>query len=287
MTIVETISRRRSCRTYDARAIEPEKISILREYLALNRGEPFGSALRFEVMDFKEMEPGELKKLTTYGVIRGARHFMAGAVEKKHPMAMEDFGYCLEKAVLKATSLGLGTCILGGTFRRSGFADRMNMQDDELLPAVTPLGYPRDRRSLVDRMFRAIASSDKRKSRGELFFHGDAGTALDNVSAGQFFMPLECVRLAPSASNKQPWRVIKNKDDETFHFYLKRTPGYEKIVKDIRLQNIDMGIAMCHFDLSAAELGYPGDWTVDEPGIDAAGMEYVASWTARDNKAYR
>lgn len=286
MSVIETIRLRKSCRTYDSRTVEPETIILLQEYLASCSETPFGSALRFEIMDFKEMEPGELKKLTTYGVIRGARYFMAGAVEK-HPMAMEDFGYGLEKAVLKATSLGLGTCILGGTFRRSGFAERMNLGYHELLPAVTPLGYPRDSRSLVDRMFRAVAASDRRKSRQELFFCGHGGTVLDDVRSGRFFTPLECVRLAPSASNKQPWRVIMGTDDGTFHFYLKRTPGYEKIARDIRLQNIDMGIAMCHFDLSAAELGCPGDWTVDDPGLDAAGLEYVASWTARDGASYR
>jgi len=53
-----------------------------------------------------------------------------------------DLGYCLEKVVLEVTALGLGSCWLGGTFRRSRFARRIKLADDELLPVVIPLGYP-------------------------------------------------------------------------------------------------------------------------------------------------
>jgi hypothetical protein len=88
--------------------------------------------------------------------------------------------------------------------------------------------------------------------------------------------------MAPSASNKQPWRIIKGKDQNAFHFYLKRTPGYENIIKDIKLQNVDMGIAMCHFELSAEELGLKGDWSVTDPQIKPNGMEYIVSWIAHD-----
>jgi hypothetical protein len=40
-----------------------------------------------------------------------------------------------------------------------------------------------------------------------------------------------------------------------------------------------MGIAMCHFDLSAKELGLNGDWNVNDPQIKSDGMEYVVSRT--------
>ena len=117
MTIIETITIRKSCRTYSDRAIEPEKLSELRQFLASNIKTPFGSKVRFQLIDFNEMEIGELKNLTTYGVIKGARQFIVGAVEKQ-TKAMEDYGYCMEKNILKATSMGLGTCWLGGTFIR-------------------------------------------------------------------------------------------------------------------------------------------------------------------------
>ena len=278
MTIIETIKTRKSCRTYSNEPIEPGKISELRQFLASNKDTPFGGKVRFQLIDLNELGISELKNLTTYGVIKGARQFIVGTVEKQ-PMAMEDYGYCMEKNILTATSMGLGTCWMGGTFKRSGFADKISIGENELLPVISPVGYSRDKRSVIDRMFRFVAASDKRKLWHELFYLHDTDNVLDDQNTGGFKTPLECVRLAPSASNKQPWRIIKGKGQDAFHFYLKRTPGYENIVKDIKLQNVDMGIAMCHFELSARELGLNGDWNVNDPQIKSDGMEYVVSWT--------
>jgi hypothetical protein len=53
------------------------------------------------------------------------------------------------------------------------------------------------------------------------------------------------------------------------------------------MQRIDMGIAMCHFELSARELGLAGRWAVSEPGIptgDGLG-EYTVSWLDADQSA--
>jgi len=46
------------------------------------------------------------------------------------------------------------------------------------------------------------------------------------------------------------------------------------------MQRLDMGIAMCHFALTADELGLRGAWTVHEPSIDKpdALTEYIATW---------
>lgn len=279
MTMIETIKARKSCRTYSDKPIEPERLAELRQFLASKQEAPFGGKVRFFLLDFNELEIGELKNLTTYGVIKGARQFIAGAVQKQ-PQAMEDFGYCMEKNILKATSMGLGTCWLGGTFKRSGFAGKISLGDDELLPVVSPVGYAGGKRSVVDKIFRFVASSDKRKPWSELFYLHDIHTPLDKEKAGRYETPLECVRMAPSASNKQPWRVIKNRDRNAFHFYLKRTPGYGNIIKDISLQNVDMGIAMSHFELSAKELELKGDWAVNDPQTRSDGTEYVVSWIA-------
>lgn len=278
MTIIESIKTRKSCRTCNNEPIEPGKTAELKKFLASNTRTPFGSKVRFHLLDFNELERSELKNLTTYGVIKGARQFIVGTVEKQ-PGAMEDYGYCMEKNILQATSMGLGTCLLGGTFKRSGFTGKINLGESELLPVISPVGYSSDKRSVVDRVFRFIAASDVRKPWRELFYLHNSDTFLDKEHSGGFDTPLECVRIAPSASNKQPWRIIKGGDQNTFHFYLKRTPGYENIIKDIKLQNVDMGIAMCHFDLSAKELGFAGEWNVNNPQIKSEGMEYIVSWT--------
>ncbi len=51
-----------------------------------------------------------------------------------------------------------------------------------------------------------------------------------------------------------PGELSMNKDRKTFSFYLSRTPGYWH-PQEVSLQDIDMGIAMCHFELTAQRTG--------------------------------
>ena len=272
--MIDAMKRRMSCRTYRATPIEPEGIAVLKRFLDENRQGPLGGKVRFCLVDFGELRQEEIKACGTYGVIRGARWFVVGAVQEG-PRAREDYGYAMERNILQATLLGLGTCWLGGTFRRTGFAERVNLAGTEFLPAVTPIGYAADRRSIVDRVLRFSAGSDKRKPWEDLFFDQHF-RPLKKSAAGPYEIPLECVRCGPSASNKQPWRVLQG--EGRFHFYLERTPGYAGNFGEMKLQNVDMGIALCHFELASSELGLTGLWEIIDPGIDPQGREYIASW---------
>ncbi|MCU0554978.1 MAG: nitroreductase family protein [Syntrophales bacterium] len=270
------IRSRVSCRTYDGRVPDEETKERLRAFFRGNTSGPFGNSLRFALVDLTETERAELKSLGTYGVIKGASLFIAGAV-RKGPRAMEDYGYGMERNILFATSLGLGTCWLGGTLNRAGFARRIGLRGDELMPAVSPVGYPAQKRSLTDRAFRFIAKSDRRKPWPELFFDGRPGNPLSRESAGVLGEALEAVRIGPSASNRQPWRVVR--EGAICHFFLQRTSGYDKMTGEIKLQEVDMGIALCHFEEAAKEAGVPGNWTGARPAFDAGTWEYFLSWT--------
>jgi hypothetical protein len=274
--VAETIKKRSSIRTYDG-AIENEKLHQIQDYLASNVKGPFGNQVRFQLIDVTEAEKSELKQLGTYGLIKGAHLFIAGAVTN-NAQAMEDFGYCMEKNILTATALGLGTCWLGGALNRSTFAIKINASENEVIPAVTPLGYPAEKRTVMDSLVRTIAGSKKRQEFGTLFFLSDQNTPLDKLQCGKYAVPLESVRLAPSASNKQPWRVIKENEHNIFHFYLKENAIYNNMIKGIKIQNLDLGIALCHFELAARELDLTGAWEVKEPKPPADGLKYIASW---------
>ena len=108
-----------------------------------------------------------------------------------------------------------------------------------------------------------------------LFYSGSFDTPLTPERAGTLFDALEAVRLAPSAVNKQPWRVVVCGD--TVHFYEKRSKGYSDGGWDI--QKIDLGIALAHFELAAKESGLSPVLTIADPGIAAApDTEYIASF---------
>ena len=273
---IETIKQRISCRSFDGRPLDDKTKNQLRAFFRENTRGPFGNPLRFELVDLTEAERAELKSLGTYGVVKGASLYIAGAVTRG-ARAMEDYGFGMERNILFATTLGLGTCWLGGTLNRAGFARKIALTPDEQMPAISPVGYSAEKRSLTDRAFRFMAKSDRRKPWEELFFDDRPGNPLVKESAGAFGEALESVRIGPSASNRQPWRIVR--EGATYHFFLQRTPGYDKMLGEIRLQEVDMGIAMCHFELAAGELGVRGSWREAKPSFDAGTWEYVVSWT--------
>jgi len=276
-SIVDIIEQRVSVRTYANKPVEEGKVNQLIGFLDSNVKGPFGNKVKFQLMDLTGIDKEEIKALGTYGIIRNAYLYIVGIV-KKADKAMEDFGYCMEKNILKATELGLGTCWLGGTFNRSNLAQRIGLSASELLPAIAPVGYPGDKKSFADKALRLFAKSKHRKPWEEIFFNGDMDSPLTRDNAGQYQVPLECVRIAPSASNQQPWRIVRDESGKNFHFYLKRTKGYNKLFGGISLQNIDMGIAMCHFELAAKEVGFKGSWDTEKIGPAIEGLEYLVSW---------
>ena len=229
-----------------------------------------------------EQDRNSLRGLGTYGFIKGATGFIVGAVQPGEKN-LEDYGYLMERAILFATDIGLGTCWLGGSFTQSSFAKKISAARNEKMPAVTAIGYIADPDRSNDRI-RQRAGSDYRLPWETLFFHKRFGVPLLPEQADAYAVPLEMVRLGPSASNKQPWRIIK--DGDTWHFYLQRTPGYGSgslafnLLRLADLQRVDMGIAMCHFELTANELGLKGRWVVKEPHLDKPDKltEYIVSW---------
>ncbi len=282
-SMIEAINKRISVRSYADRPIEDDKKKQLINLLQSTNEGPFGHKVRFALVDFSEMDRNEIRNLGTYGFISGAQLFIVSAVKDgfgEIGVAREfvDLGYCFEKIILNATNLGMGTCWLGGTFKRANFAKRANATEDEIVPAISPIGYARDRRTVREVLVRRFANSDQRKPWEELFFEGNLHIPLSGESAGAYAVPLECVRLGPSASNNQPWRVVYQKQQGAFHFYLKRTLGYNKFNGKIDLQLVDMGISMCHFELSAREKGLDGMWEVVKPDLDMGDAEYIATW---------
>ncbi|MBN2147569.1 MAG: nitroreductase family protein [Anaerolineales bacterium] len=280
--ITEIIPRRFSCRQYLEMPINERLLRQLQMFMAGHSSGPFGSVARFQLVATTEDDRSALRGLGTYSFIRGAPAFIVGAVR---PAAkdLEDFGYLTEQIILFATALGLGTCWLGGTFTRSGFSQRINLMQGEIIPAVVAIGVIANPVKARSGLVRQFAGGHQRRPWGQLFSAQGFDKPLALEEAGTYATPLEMVRLGPSASNKQPWRIIK--DGNAWHFYLCRTEGYregffQRLLAVADLQRVDMGIALCHFELTARDLGLHGEWVVAEPGIvkpDAL-TEYTASW---------
>jgi len=273
--VTELIRARCSWRTYEPGPLSVEHVHGIHEFLANLPEPPFGSRIRIMLAEAPDTGFGRIRG--TYGVISGASNFLVG-VMKFSEKSFVDYGYIFESAILKITSLGLATCWMGGTFDRGFFSETAQLKVYEIIPTISPVGIASKKRSLIDSTFALVAGSRKRKPWSTLFFRNTFGTPLSEEEAGPFALALEMVRLAPSATNQQPWRVIM--DDSGLHFYLMRTLGYGKIIKEAGLQSVDMGIAMFHFEQTMLESGLPGSWRVLAMDSEAlpARTEYVASW---------
>ena len=261
MDIKEIIKRRKSVRSFDGRFLADEDRKKLNEYMETIEN-PYGIPVKFVWLDAEEHG-------LSSRVIVGEHVYIASRVPKVEHCE-EALGYSFEKMVLYACSIGIGTTWIGGTLDRGKFEKAAGMKPDEYMMIVSPLGYPAEERSRVDRMLRQKIRGDERFPASELFFEGDFSTPLADEKALSL---LESVRWYPSAANKQPCRIVKigNK----YHLYEKHTPGYQNAMAwDV--QKIDMGIALCHLMCVT-----DGNFEIANPGIATDdGTEYIATVTA-------
>ena len=122
-------------------------------------------------------------------------------------------------------------------------------------------------------MMRKGVGADTRIPSEKLFFDGTWGNPLDPDDDMKDI--LEMVRWAPSAVNKQPWRIIRK--DGIYHFYEKKDKGYVSD-KTGDLQKIDVGIALCHFCMGLEEKGMHPETAVNDPEIEIPkDAEYIVS----------
>lgn len=283
--VLDLIKVRVSTRTFDSKKLDEQTITIINDYLEeLTKTANIKARFVFVSMllqnsndaniinSSKSVEP---VKLGTYGMITGAHSFIIGLIDKEEKDFLR-FGYSFEKIILFATDLGLGTCWLGGTFDRDGFNKQIDIKENESIAIVTPIGYKKEKMRFTETIIRKVVKADKRKSWNELFFDNNSSTSLVENKSDKEHIALEMIRLGPSASNKQPWRAIKS--DKGFDFYIARTPGYGGAMT-YDMQKNDIGIAMCHFELSLNEMGIQGAWKFDSKNTNAANdWEYMISW---------
>ncbi len=276
--IEEAVKKRYSVRNYSNQNVEEDKRLAIRSLInSINN--PFGKKVNFYFLDKRDIN--HEKVLGTYGVIKGAEQYIGATIDLE-PMSLEALGYGLEVVILYLAHLGLGTCWLGGTFNRKGFAKALNISENQVFPVITPYGYAATRKHMKEIAMRKLIRADHRKEWVQLFFKNNFNEPLTKEEAGYIEFPLEMVRLGPSASNKQPWRVILI--DNTCHFYEYKEPGYSNVFS-YDIQRIDMGIAAAHFDLAVNEKGIMGrfDNTIEPQLSLPENYFYSFSWINLNN----
>ena len=166
--------------------------------------------------------------------------------------------------------------MLAASLNRAAFERAMDVGEDEVMPVASPVGYPAKRMSVRESVMRKGLKADRRLPFDKLFFDGSFERGLKEENAGVFASALEAVRWAPSAVNKQPWRMILKGD--AVHFYKAPDKGFDGKYK-YDLQKIDLGIALCHFEEGMKAAGKAVDFFIEDPGAEVpAEWQYIASY---------
>ena len=127
--------------------------------------------------------------------IKGTDVYAVIVAKRGTPMEVE--GYMGEALVLEATSMGLGTCWLGAGFYPDIINRNVDLQTDEAVHCVISIGKAN-----------LPAFAPKRKELVKVCGMDEA--QLGQLGAWQKEAVL-AARLAPSAMNQQPWKIVADK----------------------------------------------------------------------------
>jgi nitroreductase len=200
---------------------------------------PFGNSIK--LFEYDQLNLVNKNKIGTYGFVKNAPMFLGGITKNTMPHLI-DFGYLFEYLILKLTEKNLGTVWLGGTFNRQKLSHLV--LEDEIIPAITPIGYKEIKQSLMDKTIRKVSKGDHRKPLDELFFDTSFDQKINfNMISKDTHFYYQLISLAPSASNKQPWRFVIR--DHKIDLYIERNKNYASMLS-YDIQMLDMGIALCH-----------------------------------------
>ena len=249
MDVQTAIRQRRSTRRFTDRVVPADQLDGLLD-AAAGVERLAVPAIRVTVVSGVGPVAGILSRYAgIYGLVQGAPHLLVGLIPRESERARLDLGYVLEHVVLEATRLGISTCWMTGSYRPKRTAAAIELLPGEVVAATVALGYGREdwAARLHDGAVRRAVSAHRRRPLAELVYRGQWGVPWTPGGSTPYLeRVLECAQLAPSATNRQPWRFVVRPLDLALGLV---TP-----------KPIDGGIVMAHIALAAADMGQPHRW---------------------------
>lgn len=271
MDIIEIIKKRKSCRTYNYVALRLVDKKALENFIIKN-----SKGFENEVVNFRIIEKISTDKQMKldYGMIKGHNTYILGTT-KSTTASRVNYGYLMEKVLLKATEMNLSTCWIG--VFDSTYFNEVSIEDGFDIPSIVIVGYSEDKPTFQDKLLRFSVKASKRQGWDKMFFNYKLKTPLCPEQIKKYSDSLEMVRLAPSSGNTQPWRVFFDKTMNEFHFFKK---VISKRYELRGVHDIDMGIALCNFELSSLQNGLFGNWLKHaKENVDQVDdLQYIMTW---------
>ncbi len=248
----KAVHRRASRRKYYPEPIEKEDRNILEKSVrVLKKKFPLCRVI------IKQKGFSEVSKniIGSYGLITGASSYaiITGKTSEDNFKANIHAGVVGEGLILEATSLGLNTCWMGGFFDRKEVLSEVEIEDEEEILAITPLGDAKDSLTITERLTKLASGSRKRKSLSELCYEDFSDKAKRWMNRA-----VKLARLAPSAMNRQPWRFEAKGEDLILRSAIQKE-------KHSVSPYLDCGIALLHLLVGAGVGGVDVDLEYGEP----------------------
>jgi nitroreductase len=149
MTVLEAIRKRYSCRAYQDRRIEREKLDVVFEAARLAPSARNTQDWRFIVVTDEETKRQIAATTNRPAVFEKAGAIIVACSNSDYVMrcgqaiAPIDVTIALEHICLQATELGLGTCWIG-SFEPAKVEQILNIPDDIVIIELMAIGYPAD-----------------------------------------------------------------------------------------------------------------------------------------------
>lgn len=219
--LYEAIFKRKSVRKYDMLPLSQDTLATIMEFAI--HAEPLCDGIAFEFAFLGTKEVNGLMAIK-------APHYLCIYSEKKEGYLM-NAGYVLQQADLFLSSINIGSCWLGVAKPNKDIPLKRNGLDFVIMLAFGNATEPVHRENIA--AFRRKSLSEITNIQG-----------MDHI--------LEPVRLAPSASNTQAWFFGGNQKEiivSRAKLNLIKNAVYGK------MNQTDIGIALCHLCLSLAQQG--------------------------------
>ena len=170
MEFESVIKSRESVRDYADKKVEDEKINFVLECARQSPSWTNKQCWQFIVVKDKKTI-NDLSKTSIINrwlknvpiIIVACGNPKQSGVRNKINYFIVDVSIALEHIVLAATDKGLGTCWIGG-FSEKKVKRILNIPKNIRVVALTPLGYPAEKKGFTGRIAKIVTQSKKRKS---------------------------------------------------------------------------------------------------------------------------
>lgn len=241
--LYQTIFKRKSVRKYKEEALSSARLDDIEDFL--NKAEPFAPEIKYE---YKIVNSDQVKSLIPIK----APHYLQFFSEEKGDYLLNS-GFILQQLDLYLSANNLGSCWFGMAKPKKEI-----LADSELEYVITLVfGQP------AEELHRDSAADFDRRALSEI------------REGGIYDQLLEAVRLAPSATNGQPWYF--KAEAGKIHVF-QNEPNFIKKFFYKKMNGIDMGIALAHLSLAAENEDYKFDFKkLSQKPAEVSGYNYLGT----------